>query len=385
MSAISPGAFRRPTFYEGQIISAADLNSVVMTAQIAIAQHERYLHLPGIAEGLQIEGTERTTSGGETYQEVIVKPGLAVDGNGRHLAIASAERLSEDLFDDLGVAINDPLAYYPVFLSGRDETPAASGAPKTGCQSSAPTRIAEIAAIGFGRVEDAADPNNVVTADVTAGPGGDAGAAPWRVLLGFVQWNSALKRFSAVTQSHDGISPAYAGVRADEVVARGGKLALRTAPRTVSGNLAVEVEGGAAGELRFGAQNSSGKIVPVFTVNAKGDLFAAGKISGAVAGGAQFQTGSTFDGMLLALPPGITQAQVDSGAVTLQAHVTPHYGIPALLPAPPAPHRWLMTPIECRVVDRRVYCRVRWTRTDTNQVQEMPGVCDYTLTAFTKA
>lgn len=384
MNAINPGAFRRPTFYEGQIISAADLNSVVMTAQVAIAQHERYLHLPGIAEGLQIEGTERTTSGGETYQEVIVKPGLAVDGNGRHLAIATAERLSEDLFDDLGVAINDPLAYYPVFLSGRDETPAVSGAPTSGCRGSAPTRIAEIAVIGFGRVEDAADPNNVVTADVTAGPGGDAGAAPWRVLLGFVQWNSALKRFSAVSQSHDGISPAYAGVRADEVVARGGKLALRTAPRTVSGNLAVEVEGGATGELRFGAQNSSGKIVPVFTVNAKGDLFAAGKISGAVPGGAQFQTGSTFDGMLLALPPGVTQAQVDSGAVTLQAHVTPHYGIPALTP-PAAPHRWLMTPIECRVVDRRVYCRVRWTRTDTNQVQEMPGVCDYTLTAFTKA
>ena len=180
MSAISPGAFRRPTFYEGQIISAADLNSVVMTAQVAIAQHERYLHLPGIAEGLQIEGIERTTSGGETHQEVTVKPGLAVDGNGRHLAIATAERLSEDLFDDLGVAINDPLAYYPVFLSGRDETPAASGAPTSGCRGSAPTRIVEIAVIGFGRVEDAADPNNVVTADVTAGPGGDAGTAPWR-------------------------------------------------------------------------------------------------------------------------------------------------------------------------------------------------------------
>ena len=70
--------------------------------------------------------------------------------------------------------------------------------------------------------------------------------------------------------------------------------------------------------------------------------------------------------------------------MTLQAHVTPHYGVPAL-PTVPAPDRWLMTPIECRVVDRRVYCRVRWTRTDTGEVQELPGVCDYTLTAFAAA
>jgi hypothetical protein len=49
------------------------------------------------------------------------------------------------------------------------------------------------------------------------------------------------------------------------------------------------------------------------------------------------------------------------------------------------PDRWLMTPIECRLVDRRVYCRVRWTRTDDNTWEERPGVCDYTLTAFTAA
>jgi hypothetical protein len=45
----------------------------------------------------------------------------------------------------------------------------------------------------------------------------------------------------------------------------------------------------------------------------------------------------------------------------------------------------MMTPIECRVVGRRVYCRVRWTRTSDGQAQERPGLCDYTLTAFTAA
>ena len=58
MSASNSGAVQRPTFYEGQIISAADLNAVVANAQVNDAQHERYLHLPGIAHGLQLEATE---------------------------------------------------------------------------------------------------------------------------------------------------------------------------------------------------------------------------------------------------------------------------------------------------------------------------------------
>jgi hypothetical protein len=379
----SGGAIQRATFFEGQILSAADLNAVVDGARGAMAQHKRYLHLPGIGEGLQLVATERTTLAGDTYQDVVVQPGLAVDGNGRHLVVREAERLSEDGFDQLNVAINDPLAWYPVFLTGRDESPPTSSAPQVACASNAPTRVVELAEITFGRVEDASDPHNTASTDIAALPGSDGTAAPWRVLLGFVQWSAAIKRFSRVADSYDGIGRDYAGVRADEVVARGGKLSLRSAAKGENGTLVAEIEGAADGELRFGAQNSSGKVVPVFTVNAKGDLFAAGKISGAVASGAQIQTGSAFDGMLLPLPPGISQAQIDAGEVTIQGHVTPHYGIPALATLP-AGNRWLMTPIECRVVDRRVFCRVRWEATNAMSApQELPGVCDYTLMAFT--
>lgn len=383
MSAVlADPAGSRATFYEGQILAAGDLNTIVEVARIALAQHERYLHVPGIAAGLKLTATERQTATGETYQEITVAPGIAVDGTGRHLVLATAERLSEDDFDQLNIAINDPLAYYPVFILGRDETSTTTGTTFGSCASTAPTRVQEIAQITFGRVDEAADPGNVPVDDFMSGPTGTSGERPWRTLIGFVQWNAAIKRFSAVKDSHDAVSRQYAGVQADDVVARGGLLALRSAAKGKNGTPVVEVDA-AVGELRFGAQNSNGKVVPVFTVKANGDLQATGKISGAIAKGVQIQTGSASDGMLLPLPAGITQAQVASGTVTVQAHVTPHYGVPALPSLNPG-ELWLMTPIECRVVERRVFCRVRWTTTDnSNPPVVLPGVCDYSLMAFT--
>jgi hypothetical protein len=376
------GSLGRPTFFEGQIVAAADLNGVVEGARISLAQHERYLHVPGIAEGLALKATDRTTLAGDPYQDIVVQPGLAIDGTGRHLVVVDAQRLSEDAFDQLNIAINDPQAYYPVFLFGRDEAATNSTSPLMACASTEPTRVREVADITFGRVEDAASAGNTPVTDVGAGPTGSSGNQPSRVLLGFVQWNAAIKRFVTMKESHDGVGRDYAGVRADEVVARGGLLALRSAAKGSNGTPVVEVDA-KAGELRFGAQNSNGKVVPVLTVTAKGDLTASGKISGAIAKGVQVQTGAAFDGMLLPLPPGITQAQIDAGTVTVQAHVTPHYGVPAL-PTLVAGEFWLMTPLECRVVDRRVLCRVRWVSTNNagGSPHVLPGVCDYTLMAF---
>ncbi len=377
------GGASRPTFFEGQIVAADDLNAVVETWRAALARHERHLHLPGIAFGLALLGAERQTLNGETYQDVTVEAGLAIDGTGRHLILPGAERLSEDAFDQLNIAINDPLAWYPVFVIGRDETSAASDAPFVACSSAEPTRVQEIAEITFGRVEDAADPGNIAVTDVTAAPSGQSGGRTWRTLLGFVQWNAAIKRFSGVQDSHDGVGRAYAGVLADDVVARGGRLAMRSAARGTNGTPVVEVDA-RTGELRFGAQNSSGAVVPVLTVKANGDLVAMGRISGAIAKGVQIQTGSAFDGMLLPLPAGISQAQVDAGEVIVQASVSPHYG-QAALPALGADNQfWLMTPLECRVVDRRVLCRVRWISTNNlgGSPLVLPGVCDFVVMAF---
>lgn len=380
----SGDALHRPTFYEGQIVAAADLNQVVDNARTALARHERYLHLWGIADGLNLSAEARQTSAGDSYQEVSLQPGLAVDGRGRHLVLSAAERLSEDKFDQLNLAINDPQAYYPVFLTGRDEAASVAASPLLACQDGGSSRVQEVIDITFGRVEDAADPNNQPVGGVADGPGdGLTGGSPWRVLVGFVQWDASIKRFSAVTAEHDGIGPQYAGVRADEVVAQGGRLSLRSTEKGENGTPVMEIDQAGDGELRFGPQNSSGAVVPVFTINSKGDVHAEGKITGALAGGAQFQSGAAYDGMLLPLPAGIDPQRVSDGEVTIQATVTPRYGTPAL-PALPAGERWLMRPIECRVVERRVYCRVRWESTDGSGGSpiELPGVCDYSLMAF---
>ena len=103
MSPPDGGIAGRPTFFEGQIVAAADLNGVVEGARVTLAQHERYLHLPGIAEGLAMTATDRQTLAGESYQDIVVQPGLAVDGTGRHLVVADAQRLSEDAFDELNL------------------------------------------------------------------------------------------------------------------------------------------------------------------------------------------------------------------------------------------------------------------------------------------
>jgi hypothetical protein len=374
----------RPSFYEGQIVSAGQLNGVVDHSRSGLARHERYLHSWGIAEGLELIGEERQTDGGDPYQEITLQPGLAVDGTGRQLLVTGPQRLSEDTFDQANVAISDGEAYYPVFISGRDQAQQQSESPLAACNNGGPSKIEEHVDVAFGRVEDAADPGNEEVDQVQDGPGGGVGVQPWRVLVGFVQWDSTIKRFVATQDSHDGVRRIYAGVRADDVTARGGTVTLRSAERGENGTAALSVSNDEGGLMLFGLQNSQGEVIPVFSVNAKGDLHAQGKITGAIAGGVQVQSGVAFDGATLPLPAGISQEQVDSGEVTIQAQVSPHYGEPAL-PSPTAGERWMMRPIECRVQGRRVLCRVRWEYTDPAipvPVVELPGACDFTLLAF---
>src|SRR5215813_11671313 len=130
----------RPLFYENQILGAADLTAAIEHSRGQQARHERFLHLWGIATGLGLTGKDKQTATGAKYQEITLAPGVAVDGTGREIVVPEAERLSEDLFDQLNVAIADTGAWYPIFLVGRDEPapqpPLAVGA----CQSSQPTR-----------------------------------------------------------------------------------------------------------------------------------------------------------------------------------------------------------------------------------------------------
>ncbi len=366
------GKINRPAYFEGQILTAADLDLGLGYGRGQRARHNRYLHDWGIAEGLSLTRSDRTTAGGVTYVDVNVSPGMAIDGTGRELVLPEEDVLSVELFDQLNIAIADPDAWYPVFIRGRDERVAAPASFSEACGVGQPNRFAESYELTFGRKGDE------LSLDEQEAPAVNEGAGQgWNVLLGFVKWNATISRFSDLADSADGIGRRYAGVRADSVTARGDQLAIRTANGD-NGKPALVLDAGEDGTLSFGQLDAKGAVTPVFTVNGKGDVSAEGKITSAVAAGVHVASGVAFDGMLLPLPAGVSEAQVSSGQAVLHAHVTPRY----LGRSPDnATLTNIMTPLECRTEGRRVFCRVRWEKNGGGFVT-LPGSCDYTLLAF---
>jgi hypothetical protein len=377
----------RPIFSENQILSAADVNGIVNHARDAMARHDRYLHSWGIANGLELTGTEREDTAGK-YLEVTLSPGIAIDGTGREIVVADEQRLSEVLFDQLNIAEsvsdpNDP-PRYPVYLLGRDEKMQSVSTSAAFCAGTGSTRTIEGFEITFGRVGSSADLDQQNTPTPEQGPG-DSTSSGWKLLLGYVEWDGV--HFSKVADESDGIGRRYAGVRADEVISRSGEISLRTAERSVNGMSSLAIDNKNGGEMRFGLQDSSGIVVPVFTVNAKGDVFAEGKIVGAIAGGVQVETGIATDGVTLPLPAGITQQLIDDGEAQVQVHLSPRFQQPASLPTLAANEFWLMQPLECYADGLRVVCRVYWQSTNGGGGSPLvlPGVCDYVVMAFVKS
>jgi hypothetical protein len=371
----------RPTFYEGQILGAADLQAGVDHAAGQMARHERYLHLWGIASGLTLDKQDRGTAGPPPvpYVEVTLKAGVAIDGTGREVVVPEDTPLSEAGFDQSNVFVGaDKSDWFPVFLVGGDEASIAPSFGALACTSGATTRTTEGFSIGFGRPGDAADLDSQTAMAAADGPGNNQ----WRVLVGYVQWNPDISKFSAIGASDQGIGPRYAGVQADEVAARSGTLVLRTRPRSQAGAPAVVVDE-TSGELRFGLQNAAGVVTPVLTVNAKGDLRAEGQIKGgAVPGSVQVQSGTVTDGVVLPLPPGVTEEMVKPGKGIVHVQLTPRLGGK---PVANNPSEWMSVPFECRVDEqRRVHCLIRWIQLSnvgagTSLISPSPGLCDYTM------
>ena len=101
---------QRPRFFEGQFLSAADLEAAVSYQRTLQARHALGAHTWGIAQGLTLR--ERAAPGAPARVEVILEPGLAWDGFGRALAPDRPVRLSEALFADIAfaAAVDDPAA-----------------------------------------------------------------------------------------------------------------------------------------------------------------------------------------------------------------------------------------------------------------------------------
>ena len=380
----------RPTFSEGQILGANDLTATVDYARGQQSRHNRYLHTWGIANGLQLSGKDKTHSAGNApYQEITLSAGLAIDGRGRELIVPEPVRLSEDDFNDLNIAIavSDPAdsPRYPVFLIGRDTSAPPPPFSTGDCASGEPTRIIEQCVVTFGRPGDAIDLDKQSAPPVSEGPGDSTGDGTWQVLLGFVQWNGDISKFTSVSEESDGLRPRYAGALADEVAARSGELLLRTRATSEAKQPTLVIDETEGGELKFGSFNSLGKVIPVFTVNSKGDITADGTLSVKFASGSvQVQSGVIMDGLLLPLPPGIDAEMVESGKIVLHVQVTPHIGVSPLGAGA------FGVPLECAVDDdRRVRCQIQWIKLDPGPpalVTEIrAGMCSYIVIASVPA
>jgi hypothetical protein len=365
-----------PVFQEGQILSAASLTAMVDYARGQTARHERYLHDWGIGAGLVLKANPNRDSNGNSFADVILSPGVAIDGYGAEIIVPAAYALDYNDFQSQKITTDDPNALYPVFLQGQITTLTSNSSAQGSCNGSQTSQSTLGYAVSFGRPGDESTAlAQVPPGDFTTGAGPNVNG--WKILVGFVQWSAAANRFSGVA-AHSGSSfPKYAGVQADTVRARGSSLTLSTQQNPV-----MLVLDGTEG-LQFGLPDpASGQVRAVFTVSPQGDLTMRGTnpvIS-------QFSSGTASDGMLIPLPGGITQAQVDSGAIVLTTHVTPRYQgsrAPGF-----ATGDWTMAPLECRLDGRRVCCRVRWSHNGTfpqpgagGNTIDVAGVCDYLVIA----
>ena len=362
----------RPAFFEGQILAAADLTSAVDYGRAQVARHERYLHLWGIAEGLELTTTSKTDpTTGKNYVEVTLDNGVAVDGTGREIVVPGPYPLSTTDFsiaNPSGLANTD----YPILLHGIDNTAPAAPLATGACgAASQPTRMQEGFALTYAGpgADIGLDQQNVPTE--SAGPSPDP-AHPWEILVGYVQWDPSISKFTGASIT----GRRYAGVMADTVAARSGTLALQSQPTATPGQPALVI-GGDPPVLTFGLYKGGIDVDPRLTVTAEGDVTATGTIKGALSqGDIQVQSGTATDGVIIPLPPGITEDQVASGAVTLFLHLTPH------TPQSTAPDSWYV-PVECDVdSNRQLTCQViLGSPALLTSAVPQPGAADYLIVA----
>jgi hypothetical protein len=135
----------------------------------------------------------------------------------------------------------------------------------------------------------------------------------------------------------------------------------------------------------IGTHDGTGGIKPLLRVKPNGDVQAdQGSFIGVSTAGVHVQSGTATDGMILPLPDGISQAQIDDGTATLHISLTPRYSVnsPA---APPIGGSGIPFPSEIWVdSDRRLHCKIRWTDVASAATATLPGAADYQIVANVK-
>lgn len=378
----------RPLFFENQILGAADLTAAVEHSRGQEARHNRYSHLPGIAYGLELSG-EDDEEDGEKFKRVTLSAGVAIDGTGREIVVPQPERLSENTFSQLqltaGLKPNE--VWFPVILKGREQTAQQQPMSTGACNGSGASRRVEGYEVTFRRPGDERKLDAQSAGNVSDGPG----AGGWQILLGFVQLDAKGEKFTDFTNEVKGIGRRYVGVQADEVAARSGTLKLRTRTTAQAKKPALVLDETDDGLLQFGSLDSLGRLVPVFKVDAQGNVTAEGKIKGALTTGTvQVESGIMTDGLVLPLPPGITEQQVADGEAIVQTQVSLRLSGEAQPPGrtPNPAEYWGSFPLEAWVDDeRRLHCQVRWLRlipATPILIEDHAGTCNYLVLASVK-
>jgi hypothetical protein len=351
----------RPTFLDGAILAAGDLTSLEATARDRAARHARHLHTPGVGQGLELKGKKGSTAAGQSFMDVTLTAGYALDGTGRELVLEADQQLSPDRFiadnPDPQPDPDDPqptpgsTPWHPVFLRGVDG--ALAGAPGRGSCAHAPggAGVEELVDVEFGL------PGDSDRDQVPPPPAAGQGNGAWRVLVGFVKYDVDLDRFIEVSPDAGGLAVTGAGARAS-LVAGTGRVELRADGSPVAGTAALLVDGAAGGSLTFGAYGGSGAISPLLTVDKAGNVTAKGTLKGVqTVGSVRVATGDVSDGTVVPLPDGVDQAAVDAGELAVSLLVTPLLPDPAS--APNATSVFVHQVCEADA-DRRVSCRGVW-------------------------
>jgi len=294
--------------------------------------------------------------------------GAQAGGAGQNISVitGSADQFTGDIPNPVTQPSSNVSVWYPVFIHGLD-APVVSTNGKTGCEGGGgPTRMAEDVEVEFGRPGDATLEQTAPAPD--AGPG----TGTWRVLVGFVQFDTSINRFVGASTSADGVTVPTAGVRAGLVAGQTGRVEIRPRPAAASGVPAVVVDADKGGSLLFGLHSGTGGIDPLMTVDASGNLTVKGTLAGTqTAGTVRVLSGTASDGVVLPLPAGTDQQAIEDGTLEVSILLTPRYPDP-----PQQGDRFI--PAECRVDgDRRVHCwGTRFVPGGAWQA-DVPLSCDY--------
>jgi hypothetical protein len=348
----------RPAFHEGQVLSAADLSTVVDHARDNEARIARALTTPGIVSGLRLL-TADVEDSGDTVKQARVERGMAVDIAGRLVVVAEDQPLGEELISSIGALTPESAGAarsvrYPVFLTAEDQPQAGASSGASACgETQEPTRIREGFRITIGRPGSELDLDERTALAPDVGADGDGASAP--VLLGFVQLRMrAPARFVAVEDvDTPGTTVSRAGLRGSEVRSRSHDLELRTVGGAKPGTPVFVLDEKPPDDTVFslGLVTATG-VDSLVKVSRAGDMTVEGVLKARFkAGDVYVDSGLVSNGLRLPLPTGVTDADVTDEKVAVHTIVTPEL---------PPPTGNVFGTVECRVDDdRTVHCRVK--------------------------